>query len=107
MWLNNPMPLTGSMDIAGLVEGAPTTGTIELDLLGCQRLVYDLAWRDDEGVRGRFYGWKSLRVRHPLRSWTELTGQVLQGGALLGQGVLHFDLADLPAFLRSMRPRLS
>jgi hypothetical protein len=94
------------MDIEGLAHAAPTTGTIEVDLLGCRRIVYDLAWSDGDGERGRFYGWKALNLRHPVRSCTELTGKVVHGGELVGQATLYFDLADLPAFFRSVRPRL-
>jgi hypothetical protein len=105
LWLSEPMPLTGSMDIEGVVAAAPTTGTIEVDLLRCRRIVYDLAWLGTDGARGRFYGWKSLQLLSPLRSCTELTGKVVQEGKLVGEAVLRFDLRDLPAFLRTFRPR--
>ena len=104
LWLSVPMPMTGSVDIDGLVEAAPMTGTLEVDLLGCQRIGYDVAWCGTDGVRGRFYGWKSLQLLSPLRSWTELTGKVVQDGELIGEAILRFDLRDLPAFLKTFRP---
>jgi len=103
MWLNTPMTIVGETSIEGMTEAAPTTGALEVDLLGCQRIVYDVAWRDDTGELGRFFGWKSLNLRHPVRSCTELQGKVLQSGVLIGHATLVFALEDLPSFVRSLR----
>ncbi len=103
LWRRIPMTLTGHMTLEGSATGAPTKGTISLEVRGLRRVIYDLSWRLDDGQLGRFYGWKTLSVRHFVRGWTELKGQVTQRGELMGQATLQFDLKDLPAFLRSMR----
>lgn len=107
LWLNTPMTLTGTMELEGMGSAMPTTGTIEVDLLGCRRIVYDLGWRDADGAPARFFGWKSLSVRHLRQSVTELTGQVIEQGTLAGHATLRFDLADLPKFIGSLRPHLT
>ena len=103
MWFNSPMTIDGLVTIEGMVAHAEAAGSLEVDLLGCRRVVYDLGWRDTEGALGRFFGWKSLDLRHPLRSTTELKGKVMRSGELVGHATLHFDLKDLPSFVRSFR----
>ena len=100
------MQVTGHVTIAGHVTNATAEGAIELDLLGCRRVVYDLSWRNSEGLYSRFFGQKALRARRPIESWTTLKGHVHVGGALSGHATLRFDLRSLPAFLRTMRPLL-
>ena len=104
MWRGEPMSLYGSVAIAELLETTPTTGSITIDMLGCQRIVYDLTWRDDQGSLGRFYGWKTLGLRRLVERWTVLDGQVTQAGELLGHAQLRFALSSLPGFLASVRP---
>ena len=104
VWRRAPMPLRGQVSIEGLFERAPTSGSIQLELRGLHRVTYDLSWRHEGSPLGRFYGWKTLSLRHLVRGWTELRGKVTYDGALLGDAVLHFDLKALPAFVRSMRP---
>ena len=104
MWRGEPMPLYGSVAIADNLETTPTTGTITIDMLGCQRIVYDLTWRGEQGQLGRFYGWKTLGLRRLVERWTLLDGQVTLAGELLGQAQLRFALSSLPGFLASLRP---
>jgi hypothetical protein len=104
LWLGEPMTLSGTVYIAHRLEATQTSGSIIVDLRDCRRIVYDLSWRDAEGRLGRFYGWKSLSITRLLRSWTELDGQVIEAGQLVGQARLRFDLSSLPQFLSSLRP---
>ena len=57
------MQVTGHVTIAGHVTNATAEGAIELDLLGCRRVVYDLSWRNSEGLYSRFFGQKALRAQ--------------------------------------------
>ncbi|MGB0592174.1 MAG: hypothetical protein ACPGU1_21025 [Myxococcota bacterium] len=104
MWRGEPMSLYGNVAIVERLEATPASGTITVDLLGCHRIVYELSWRGDDGRLGRFYGWKSLGFNHLVQRWTNLEGQVIEGGALLGDAQLRFALSSLPAFLASIRP---
>ena len=104
LWRGEPMSLHGSVTITDRQDTTAASGCITVDLLGCRRIVYDLNWRNDEGHLGRFYGWKSLGVDRVVQRWTQLDGQVIQAGELLGQAQLRFSLSSLPKFLASLRP---
>ncbi len=105
--LGSPLSIEGHVTIDGLVDRAPTHGTLIIDPLRGRRLVYELFWVDAQGRPQRFYGRKDLQLPALVASMTILRGTVYSQGEPLGQATLHFDLNDLPQFILGMRPTLA
>ena len=64
-------------------------------------LVYDLAFRDREGAACTLHGEKHTGWLSPLKGMTTLYTELRREGALLGSGVLTFDVRELSPWLRS------
>lgn len=94
--------LDGTMTIDGVAKEQPCEGTLVMSPLQRRAtLVYDLSFRDDEGAECTLHGEKHTGLMHPLRGMTTLYTELRRQGALLGRGVLTFDLADLKPWLAS------
>ncbi|MEZ4338730.1 MAG: GMC family oxidoreductase [Sandaracinaceae bacterium] len=95
--------LTGTLDAEGLVEGVPCEGTLEMHpLRRTGTLVYDLAFEDADGTAYALHGEKHTRSALALlRGMTTLYTDLRADGALLGSGILTFDMKDLSDFLAS------
>lgn len=97
--------ITGTVDADGLASGRALTGTMELRPWIGRVIRYEFAFTGDDGARYRFAGQKDIRWLDPVRSWTELPGQVTDdAGAVVGNALTRFDLRGegLP-FVRSFR----
>ena len=92
--------ISGTATMEGVVDAAPMEGTLRIDPILCQELVYDFAFRAGES-RYRYLGRKSVRFLDPVTSMTTLIGRVEKDGVTLGDVESHFNLLDLPAFLWS------
>ena len=102
--LGRPMLIRGHLYIDGTATGYRAEGTVTLDLRGSRRITYDLDWRDESGSLNRLYGAKTLELRRPIASCTEVSAQVIRAGDLRGQARLCFSLRTLPSLLASLRP---
>lgn len=97
--------LSGTVDVDGLVRGAPATGTMEIAPVAGRRIRYTLDFATAAGEPCRFDGWKSIEWLRPLATWTTLPGILTgEGGAVLGTAELHFPLRDLASLVGSLRP---
>jgi choline dehydrogenase-like flavoprotein len=100
---------TGKARISGLLQARPwledcaVSGELWIDPLIHRRLLYDLQGTDSEGQRWRLYGQKSLSLGRPIYSMTHLKAGLWRGEEKVGEGMILFDLHDLPAFLKSFQ----
>jgi hypothetical protein len=97
--------LTGTLEAAGLADGVPITGAIEMQPLTRRRVGYDFTFTGDDGKPYRFVGEKQIRWRDPVRTFTRLPGVIQDAaGGEVATCALGFDLgADLLPFLTSFR----
>ena len=67
---------------------------------------YEFSFTGDDGKAYRFAGQKDIRWLDPVRTWTELPGEVSdEGGRVVGRAMTYFDLKrDGLSFVRSFRP---
>ncbi|GAA5173138.1 hypothetical protein GCM10023321_74080 [Pseudonocardia eucalypti] len=98
--------LTGRLRAPGIADDVPVTGTLRIAPLNAARTIgYDCSFSLPDGRRLRLAGAKTIELAHPLRSMTTLPVTLTEGEKRLGDGVLRFDLRDLPSFLAGFRLR--
>ncbi len=97
--------IEGTVDADGLARARPLTGTMELRPWLRRIIRYQFEFRGDDGLPYSFAGQKDIRWLDPLRTWTELPGQLSDGGGMvIGTALTRFDLrGDSVAFVRSFR----
>jgi hypothetical protein len=97
--------IDGTVDAEGLATGRPLTGTMELRPWLRRVIRYQFEFKGDDGLPYSFAGQKDIRWLDPVRTWTELPGQVSDGGGLIiGSALTRFDLKGQSlAFVRSFR----
>jgi hypothetical protein len=105
--------LGGHFTLIGVVHAGPwieeTTceGTLDLSVLPAS-LKYDVKFKGADGRMLRLHGAKSPSLFRPIKGMTVLSIALSDDtGALLAQGEMRFDLAELPGFLASWLPRPS
>ncbi len=98
--------ITGTLDAEGLATRRELTGTMVVAPFLRRVIRYQFAFTGDDGKPYRFAGQKDIRWLDPVRTWTELPGELTDGaGVTVGRADLRFDLRrDSVAFLRSFRP---
>jgi hypothetical protein len=98
--------MEGTVDAAGLASGKPLRGTLKLQPFLGRVIRYEFAFTGDDGKPYTFAGQKDIRWLAPLRTWTELPGEVRDGdGKLVGTAMTRFDLKrDGWTFMRSWKP---
>jgi hypothetical protein len=94
--------LDGRVRIGGLADDPEASGELEISPLAARRIRYRLAF-GAEGRRLVLDGWKSVTVRHPVRSMTVLPFTLYEDDRPIGTGTLRFPLATLPSFLAGFR----
>lgn len=96
--------LEGELSVAGMATRRPAEGTLVMRPAKRRgTLVYDLFFTDDAGVECTLHGEKHAGLLAGLRGMTTLYTAVRRNGALVGSGVLSFDLADLSPWLSSFK----
>jgi hypothetical protein len=97
--------ITGTVVADGLAAGGAVQGTMELRPWLGRIIRYQFEFTGDDGQRYAFSGQKDIRWLHPVRTWTELPGQVTDaGGRVIGNALTRFDLKRQSAsFVRSFR----
>ncbi len=96
--------LEGHISIEDVVEDATCEGTLEMRPLNRRAtLVYDLGFTDEHGAPCTLHGEKRTRWSAPLTGMRTLYSELRRDGALMGRGVLTFDLRDLGPWLSSFR----
>ena len=96
---------TGESRLTGVLR-APFVGDCAVEgtlTMSPRRLSYRLVFEDEEGVPCRLEGTKFLAVDGIRKRMTTLHTSVWHGQRRL-DGLLYFDLRDLPDFLRSATP---
>jgi hypothetical protein len=98
--------VNGTLDAEGLATDRAVRGTMIVAPFLRRLIRYELAFTGDDGKPYRFAGQKDIRWLEPVRTWTELPGEITGGnGATVGRAEVRFDLRrDSLAFLRSFRP---
>ncbi|HVV83214.1 MAG TPA: hypothetical protein VHE35_09040 [Kofleriaceae bacterium] len=98
--------MEGEVEAEGLAAGAPLVGTMVLRPLFGRMIRYEFEFDGDDGQRYRFAGQKDIRWLDPLRTWTELPGELTdETGHVIGTAHTRFHLRkDGLSFLRSWRP---
>lgn len=98
--------IDGTIWMRGLAAYVPVVGTIGLSWLSSRKkLVYEFAFEGDEDITYRFYGEKSVNLRHPIESMEVLTGKVYNPrGECVGEVELGYKLSrQIVPFLVSLR----
>ncbi len=96
--------LDGTISIDGVAREQKCEGTLEMRPLERRAtLIYDLAFTDDAGTPCTLHGEKNTSWRKPVEGMRTLYTELRRDGALLGRGVLTFDMRDLAPWLRSFR----
>lgn len=97
--------MTGTVTADGLAAARPLEGTLEMRPLLGRLLRYEFGFTGDDGQRYRFAGQKDIRWLDPVRTWTELPGEVTdERGAVIGTAATRFDLRRRGGdFVRSFR----
>jgi hypothetical protein len=100
----------GHFALSGVVHAGPwvdetvASGTLDISLVP-PTIAYDVRFRAADGRALRLHGAKKPSLFHPVTSMTVLHVTLSdEAGLTLGQGVLRFDLMDLPGFLASWLP---
>jgi hypothetical protein len=98
--------MEGEVVAEGLTDGAPLLGTMVLRPFLGRMIRYEFEFDGDDGQRYRFAGQKDIRWRDPVRTWTELPGELTdEDGEVIGTALTRFHLRkDAVSFLRSWRP---
>ena len=98
--------MEGEVEAEGLAAAAPLIGTMVLRPLLGRMIRYEFEFDGDDGQRYRFAGQKDIRWLDPIRSWTELPGELTDDdGRVIGTAHTRFHLRrDAFDFLRSWRP---
>ena len=102
--LGGEVKITGTVSAPPLVDTAPIEGHMEVMPLRRRRITYDFSFRDDEDTPCRLSGQKTISLRRPIASMTDLEATLYRDGEAVADAELHFDLADLLDFLRSWSP---
>jgi hypothetical protein len=105
-FLRPEVEIEGEIDAEGFADHRYLSGRLGLDVLRTRTLPYAFSFTANDGRRCAFEGHKTVRADDLVESMTVLPGALLaEGGAVLGQALLRFDLrSDLLRFLRSFRP---
>ena len=97
----------GRAKITGVAHGPPFADQALLEgemvvrpVLGRQ-ITYDFRFHDPQGRPCRLRGEKHPRLTRPVASMTQMQARLTRDDLPVAQGDLHFDLDDLPDFLRS------
>lgn len=95
--------ITGTVDGDGLATQRPLRGTMELRPWIRRVIRYRFEFEGDDGARYAFAGQKDIRWLDPVRTWTELPGQITdEGGRVIGSAITRFDVrGQSVAFVRS------
>ena len=98
--------MEGEVVAEGLTDGAPLIGTMVLRPFLGRMIRYEFEFDGDDGQRYRFAGQKDIRWLDPIRSWTELPGELTDDdGHVIGTARTRFHLRrDAVEFVRSWRP---
>lgn len=97
--------IEGEIDAEGFADHRYLSGRLGLDIARTGTLPYAFEFTANDGRRYAFAGRKTLRAGDLVQSMTVLPGILVgDGGAVIGEALLRFDLrSDLLRFLRSFR----
>jgi len=96
--------LEGMLRIPGIAKSAPCYGTLLMRPLERHAtLGYTLNFQSDEGRELVLRGSKDVTLLTMSRGMTTLHTTIWEGETMLAQGILRFDLADLPSWLGTFR----
>lgn len=104
---------TGLLRLTGVVRALPWAhdaaldGTLRISPVGDRCIEYDIRFRNGDGRDYRLFGQKNLHWRNKLFGMTELFVGLWCGEEKVAEGLLTFDLNDLPSFATSVVPHTS
>jgi hypothetical protein len=97
--------LEGTIHAPPRAEGVTAHGVITIRPIGQRIIRYELAFIGDDGKPYELVGQKDIRWRAPLRSFTVLPAEILDGEhRRVATCDTAFDLRHLWSFVRSFRP---
>ena len=103
---NQMAEMEGTVEAGGLATRQPLRGTMLLQPFLGRVIRYEFDFNGDDGKPYTFAGQKDIRWLDPVRTWTELPGEITDGdGRVIGRAMTRFDLQrDGVRFVRSFRP---
>ena len=103
---NQVAEMEGTIDAGGLATRQPLHGTLLMQPFLGRVIRYEFEFTGDDGKHYTFAGQKDIRWLAPLRTLTELPGEVRdEDGKLVGKAMTRFDMKnDGWTFIRSWKP---
>jgi hypothetical protein len=98
--------IEGEIDAEGFADHRALEGTLEINPLLRQKVIYDFSFPDNEGRDCRFHGEQDLTIlRSPVKAATTLPGSIYVEDEEHARAILRFDIReDLLKLLRSFKP---
>ncbi len=97
--------IEGEIDAEGFADHRALTGTLEINPLLRQKIIYDFSFPDNDGRECRFHGEQDLSLLRPVQAATTLPGSIYVQDEEHARAVLRFDIReDLLKLLRSFKP---
>jgi hypothetical protein len=97
--------IAGEIDAPGFADHRALDGTLEINPLLRQKVIYDFSFPDNDGRECRFHGEQDLSLLRPVSAVTTLPGSIYVEDREHARAVLRLSLReDLLKMLRSLRP---
>ena len=99
--------ISGEVVAEGLADHRAIRGTLQLDPIVRQKLIYDFTFTNDAGQECRFHGEKDLEATRPIATITTLPGSILVEDREHARAVLRWEVREeLVRFVKSLRLKL-
>ena len=98
--------IEGEIDAEGFADHRALEGTLEINPILRQKVIYDFSFPNNDGRDCRFHGEQDLTIlRSPVKAATTLPGSIYVDDEESARAILRFDLKeDLLKLLRSFKP---
>jgi len=97
--------IEGEIDAEGFADHRALEGTLEINPVMRQKVIYDFSFPDNEGRECRFHGEQDLSLIRPVKAVTTLPASIYVDDEERARAVLRFDVrGDLLKLLKSFKP---
>ena len=97
--------ISGEIDAEGFADHRALDGTLEINPLLRQKVIYDFSFPDNDGRECRFHGEQDLSLFRPVQAATTLPGSIYVEDREHARVVMRLSLReDLLKMIRSFKP---
>jgi len=97
--------IEGEIDAEGFADHRALEGTLEINPVLRQKVIYDFSFPDNDGRECRFHGEQDLSLLRPVKAITTLAASIYVDDEERARAVLRFDVrGDLLKLLKSFKP---